>query len=103
MIESLACGTPVIARRRGSVPEVLQHGQTGFICETEDEMVAAVYQVATLDRATCRQAFEERFTATCMAQNYLQVYQRLVTRARPAERAEVVPLRQRVPRQARSG
>ncbi|HYQ92897.1 MAG TPA: glycosyltransferase family 4 protein, partial [Candidatus Competibacteraceae bacterium] len=103
MIESLACGTPVIARRRGSVPEVLQHGRTGFICETEDEMVAAVHQIATLDRAICRSAFEERFTATCMAQNYLQVYQRLATLAGPVEVAEVVPLRRRWPRQARVG
>src|SRR5512143_2627189 len=103
MIESLACGTPVIARRRGSVPEVLQHGQTGFICETEEQMVAAVHQVATLDRVTCRHAFEARFTATCMAQSYLQVYQRLVTKAAPVERAEVVPWRRRGPRQARVG
>ena len=103
MIESLACGTPVIARRRGSVPEVLEHGQTGFIGETEEDLVAAVHQVATLDRATCRKAFETRFTAKCMAQNYVKVYQRLAAMAAPAERAEVVPLRRRWPRQARSG
>src|SRR5512143_3449617 len=103
MIESLACGTPVIARRRGSVPEVLEHCQTDFVGETEEDMVAAVHQIATLDRATCRKEFEQRFTANCMAQNYLQVYQRLVTKAGPVERAEVVPWRRRGPRQARVG
>ena len=103
MIESLACGTPVIARRRGSVPEVLRHGQTGFICETEDEMVAAVHQIATLDRATCRKEFEQRFTANHMAQNYLKIYQRLIAAAMPVKLADAVPLRHRLPKQARSG
>jgi glycosyltransferase involved in cell wall biosynthesis len=95
MIESLACGTPVIARRRGSVPEVLQHGRTGFICETEDEMVAAVQQVASLDRAVCRKAFEQRFTANHMAQNYLKVYQRLIAAAVSFDLAGAVALVQR--------
>jgi glycosyltransferase involved in cell wall biosynthesis len=74
MIEALACGTPVIARRRGSVPEIVRDGQTGLLCETEDEMVEAVQRVAQLDRAACRRAFERRFTARHMAQHYARVY-----------------------------
>src|SRR5215813_5294916 len=75
MIEALACGTPVIARSRGAVAEVLRDGVTGLLCETEDEMVEAVGRVATLERATCRQEFEQRFTTRTMTQRYLQVYQ----------------------------
>jgi glycosyltransferase involved in cell wall biosynthesis len=78
MIESLACGTPVIARRRGSVPEILKNQHTGLLCETEDEMVDAVRRVARLDRALCRQEFERRFTACMMTQRYLQVYEKAV-------------------------
>jgi glycosyltransferase involved in cell wall biosynthesis len=79
MIEALACGTPVIARRRGSVPEVLQHGQTRWVCETEDEMVEAVQRIGLLDRAACRREFEDRFTVTRMAHQYVELYQRLCT------------------------
>jgi glycosyltransferase involved in cell wall biosynthesis len=75
MIEALAAGTPVIARPCGSVPEVLRDGVTGFLCESEDEMVAAVSRVAALDRAACRREFEQRFTAPVMVQNYLKVYE----------------------------
>ena len=83
MIEALACGTPVIARRRGSVPEILQHGRTGWICETEDDMLTAVQRVELLDRSACRREFEERFTVTCMAHQYVEVYQRLCTLQKP--------------------
>jgi glycosyltransferase involved in cell wall biosynthesis len=78
MIEALACGTPVIARPRGAVPEVLCEGRTGLLCETEDEMVRAIQRVATLERAECRREFERRFTARVMAQRYLDVYQQCV-------------------------
>jgi glycosyltransferase involved in cell wall biosynthesis len=74
LIEALACGTPVIARRRGSVPEVVADGHTGFICETERDMIAAVRRVATLERAACRAEFERRFTAGRMAEGYLRVF-----------------------------
>jgi glycosyltransferase involved in cell wall biosynthesis len=87
MIEALACGTPVIARRRGSVPEVLRDGVTGFVCETEDEMVAAVTRVATLDRKRCREEFERRFTVTAMARRYIEVYDRIRMAAKSAERS----------------
>jgi len=78
MIESLACGTPVIAWREGSVPEVIDDGRTGFIVESVEEAVEAVVRVADLDRRACRLAFENRFDAACMARGYLEVYRRLV-------------------------
>lgn len=78
MIEAMACGTPVIAYRRGSVPEVIEEGVTGFIVEELEDAVRAVEQVACLDRWQCRQAFEERFTARRMAQDYLAIYRKLI-------------------------
>jgi glycosyltransferase involved in cell wall biosynthesis len=75
MIESLACGTPVVARRRGSVPEILRDGETGFVCETDDELCQAVARVHELDRRCCRAEFESRFTDTRMAENYVAVYE----------------------------
>ncbi len=74
LIEALACGTPVIARRRGSTPEVIRDGVTGFLCETEAEMVGAVARVDRLDRAACRAEFERRFTVDRMADAYLDAY-----------------------------
>lgn len=74
MIEAMACGTPVIARRRGSVPEVVDDGVTGFIVETEAEAVEALRRLDRLDRATVRQVFERRFSARRMAEDYLKVY-----------------------------
>ena len=78
MIEAMACGTPVIARRCGSVPEVVRHGTTGFICDTEAEMADAVERCASLNRATIREEYEERFSASRMAKNYLNIYDSLV-------------------------
>jgi len=80
MIEAMACGTPIIARRRGSVPEVMEDGVTGFICDTVEEAVRAVQEVASLSRKECRRAFEKRFTVTQMAQGYLAIYERLLGR-----------------------
>jgi glycosyltransferase involved in cell wall biosynthesis len=77
MIESLACGTPVIAARRGSVPEVMEHGATGFIFDTIDEAVAAVQLVSRLSRTDCRAIFEKRFCVARMASDYLTVYGQL--------------------------
>ncbi len=87
MIEAMACGTPVIARRRSSVPEVIDEGVTGFIFETEDEAVAAVHRVRTLDRARVRRTFEERYTARRMAEDYVRVYRRLLAREQPLREA----------------
>jgi glycosyltransferase involved in cell wall biosynthesis len=75
MIESMACGTPVIAMRRGSVPEVIDEGESGFIVDTVDEAVTAVERAGSLQRSTCRACFEHRFTAARMARDYLRVYQ----------------------------
>ena len=77
MIESLACGTPVIAWRNGSVAEVIDDGRTGFIVESVEEAVKAVGRISDLDRRTCRDAFEDRFDAAVMARQYVEVYRRL--------------------------
>jgi glycosyltransferase involved in cell wall biosynthesis len=81
MIESLACGTPVVAIRGGSVPEILEHGVTGFICDDLDEAIEATRRVHTLDRRACRRIFERRFTATRMTEDYVQLYRRLAADA----------------------
>ena len=82
MIESMACGTPVIAFNCGSVPEVMDHGVTGFIVNSIDEAAAAVGKVHTLDRARVRATFDRRFTARRMAEDYLDVYEELAQPAR---------------------
>ncbi|HLT02980.1 MAG TPA: glycosyltransferase family 4 protein [Geminicoccaceae bacterium] len=79
MIEAMACGTPVIAYRRGSVPEVIDHGWTGFIVDDLDGAVAAVGQVEELDRSMIRARFEQRFTTERMAKDYLEAYKSLTT------------------------
>ena len=78
MIEAMACGTPVIAFRCGSVPEVLDHGVSGFIVESVDEAVAAVPRALSLDRRIVRGSFEARFSVERMAADYLEVYERLL-------------------------
>jgi glycosyltransferase involved in cell wall biosynthesis len=78
MIEALACGTPVIAWRRGSVPEVVEDGVTGYVVESIEEALAAVGRVDRLSRARCREAFETRFDAERMARDYLDVYRRVI-------------------------
>jgi len=77
MIEALACGTPVIAYRAGSVPEIIEEGKTGYIVETLDQAVNAVRRIGALDRKTCRRVFEERFSAGRMCMDYLAIYHRL--------------------------
>jgi glycosyltransferase involved in cell wall biosynthesis len=78
MVEAMACGTPVIAFGGGSVPEIIDEGQTGFIVDDLDDAVAAVHRVGELDRRRCREVFEERFTATRMARDYLELYSTLL-------------------------
>jgi glycosyltransferase involved in cell wall biosynthesis len=78
MIEAMACGTPVIAFRRGSVPEVLEDGSSGFIVDDMDQAVEAIPRVTELGRRSCREAFERRFTAERMTIDYLKVYERLI-------------------------
>jgi glycosyltransferase involved in cell wall biosynthesis len=83
MIEAMACGTPIIAFRNGSVPEVLQDGVSGFIVDSEQEAVAALGRLNELDRDRIRAEFDQRFTSRHMAQNYLKLYSRL-QHAKPA-------------------
>jgi glycosyltransferase involved in cell wall biosynthesis len=80
MIEAMACGTPVIAWRRGSVPELVEDGVTGFIVNSEAEALSAIAKLATLDRARVRAGFEDRFTARRMAQDYLTCFKALLSR-----------------------
>lgn len=79
MIESLACGTPVIAARRASTPEVIRHGHTGWLCETVDEMVASVDRCAEVDRQECRRDVEARFSSAVMVERYLTVIDELLS------------------------
>src|SRR5206468_11188423 len=78
MIEAMACGTPVIAYDRGSVPEVMENGVTGFVVRELDQAVEATRRVRDLSRAGCRQVFDKRFTAGRMADDYVDVYERMV-------------------------
>ncbi len=78
MIEAMACGTPTIAYPRGSVPEVIDEGVTGFLVESIDAAVKVVERVSTLSREECRRRFEKRFTSTRMARDYVAIYERLV-------------------------
>ncbi len=78
LIEAMACGTPTIAWGCGSVPEIIEHGVTGFIVHNDDEAIEALQQVNELDRKRIRTEFERRFSAQQMAQNYARIYQRLL-------------------------
>jgi glycosyltransferase involved in cell wall biosynthesis len=77
MIEAMACGTPIIAYDRGSVPEVMENGVTGFIVDEMEQAVEAVGRVRDLNRARCREVFEKRFTASRMASDYVNTFMRL--------------------------
>ncbi len=78
MIEALACGTPVVAFRGGSVEEIIEDGVTGFIVDTVDGAIEATRRVKTLDRRACRRAFERRFTARRMAEDHVALYGRIL-------------------------
>jgi glycosyltransferase involved in cell wall biosynthesis len=82
LIEAMACGTPVLAYRRGSIPEIIEDGITGFVCERLDDMTTAVQRIPEIDRRRCRRAFEETFSVERMAKDYLQVYEQLLGEAR---------------------
>jgi glycosyltransferase involved in cell wall biosynthesis len=78
MIEAMACGTPVIAYRHGSVPEVMEHGVTGYVVDDVEEAVEAVQRVGDLSRKTCREVFDRRFNVARMARDYVAIYRRLL-------------------------
>jgi glycosyltransferase involved in cell wall biosynthesis len=75
--EALLCGTPVVAFRRGGVPEGIDHGRTGFVCDTVDDMVAAIGRLGAIDRAECRAEGERRFSTKAIVDEYEQLYVRL--------------------------
>jgi glycosyltransferase involved in cell wall biosynthesis len=79
LIEALACGTPVFAYRRGSIPEIIDDGVTGFICDSMAEMIAKLDQLPSINRRHCRDAYQNRFTVERMVKDYLAVYERMAT------------------------
>jgi glycosyltransferase involved in cell wall biosynthesis len=78
MIESMACGTPVVTRRCGSTLEVVEHGKTGFVCDDDEDITRALERIDRIDRAACRRHVETRFSVGRMADDYEAVYRRLV-------------------------
>ncbi|MGH9764676.1 MAG: glycosyltransferase family 4 protein, partial [Blastocatellia bacterium] len=80
MIEAMACGTPTIAFRNGSVPEIIQHGVNGFIVDGMEAAIRAVERLPLIDRRTCRAVFEKRFTSRRMASDYLRIYEQQIAR-----------------------
>jgi glycosyltransferase involved in cell wall biosynthesis len=91
MIEAMACGTPVLAFRCGSVPEIIDEGVTGTIVETVEQAIAALPHVIALDRKKVRQRFEQRFSATRMAKDYVDVYRSLLASLKPVDTAKLHP------------
>jgi glycosyltransferase involved in cell wall biosynthesis len=91
MIESMACGTPVLAFRHGSVPEVIDDGVTGFMVDSMDEAIRKLPHVLALDRRAVRRRFDERFTATRMAKDYVRTYRALLKGVPIPSMQEIVP------------
>jgi len=94
MIEAMACGTPVLAFRCGSVPQIIDPGVTGLIVDSMDEAIRVMPQVLALDRRAVRQKFEQRFSASRMAKDYVQVYRSLIKQQALPERDAPVSRRQ---------
>jgi glycosyltransferase involved in cell wall biosynthesis len=90
MIESMACGTPVIAYSCGSVPEVVDEGKTGFVVNSLKEAVDAVKKLSGLDRKGCREIFEKRFSVQRMADDYLMIYESMISESDNKKVAHVV-------------
>jgi len=74
LVESMACGTPVIAFDRGSMPEIIRHGETGYIVDDIEGAINAVASVSSINRSTCRADVEKRFSSSRMARDYVRVY-----------------------------
>ena len=85
MIEAMACGTPVLAFRCGSIPEVIENGVTGMVVDSEEEAIAAIPEILAYDRRAVRRRFEERFAATRMAKDYVTTYRRLLAKRATTE------------------
>jgi glycosyltransferase involved in cell wall biosynthesis len=103
MIEAMACGTPVLAFRHGSVPEVVDQGVTGAIVDTVDEAVRMLPQVLALDRQAVRRRFEQRFSSTRMTTDYVSLYRSLLKEASISERNAVLPMRRPVSKKELNG
>src|SRR3981081_3498077 len=88
----MACRTPVLAFRQGSVSEIIDQGVTGAIVDTMDEAVRMLPRVIELDRRAVRRRFEERFSATRMATDYVALYRSLLERSSVSERERIAPL-----------
>ena len=88
-IEAMAYGTPVIAYKRGAVPEIIEDGKTGFIVDNQDDAVAAVDRLALIDRVLCRREFERRFTALRMNADYIRIYEELCSGVLPSTAGHV--------------
>jgi glycosyltransferase involved in cell wall biosynthesis len=82
MIESMACGTPVVAWRKGSVPEIMQDGRTGFVVDSLEDAVRCIPRLISIRREDCRRVFQERFRAERMATDYLRIYEKMIARTR---------------------
>jgi len=78
VVESLACGTPVIANNKGSMPEIIRHGEDGFLVNSNDEAIQAINEIAKLSRANCRKRVEDRFTVKRMVHDYIDVYRNIL-------------------------
>jgi glycosyltransferase involved in cell wall biosynthesis len=102
MIEAMACGTPVIAFRAGSVPEVVEHGQTGFVVDDEAGALAAIDRLRELDRHQVRKRFEARFGSRRMAKDYQRIYGSLVRARAPLKSDDAIGLQASPPVLARS-
>lgn len=82
VIEALACGTPVVAMNRGAMPEIIEHGVTGFLANNEQEFAEYMTQVDRIDPVVCRRSVEQRFSAESMAAAYIERYEEVILRAR---------------------
>jgi glycosyltransferase involved in cell wall biosynthesis len=90
MIEALACGTPVLAFPNGAVPEIVDHGKTGYLCAGHAELVEAIDQIDALDRAACRAAVEERFSNTRVVRDHLELYAAVLQRRKATAKGTIV-------------
>jgi glycosyltransferase involved in cell wall biosynthesis len=81
MVESLACGTPVVTTHQGAAPEIVRAGVAGFVCDDEESLVAAIRRIDEIDRAGCREFVATHFSVTRMVQDHLALYQRIIEEA----------------------